>query len=173
MTCTDCGNEIKKPSAIRCRSCYHISRRVPPNTCIDCGKEIKRESTRCHFCRSKILNGKKVSEETRRKMSESRKEYFDKIGRKECRDRLHYDYKIWWDGVLTHDNYTCQHCGSKKKLQVHHMEDYAGNPDLRTELSNGVTLCKRCHKNFHHLLGRRSTRAQVFWFLKNVKLGKI
>ena len=44
------------------------------------------------------------------------------------------------------DNYTCQECGSKRNLQAHHIRQVALYPDLVYELSNGITLCKTCHR---------------------------
>lgn len=173
MTCKDCGKEISNHGAIRCKSCYNKNRTVRSYTCPDCGDKKSPEAARCKSCDIIMQTGRKLPEETRRKMAESTIAHWDKIGRK-CENRHYYDYEVWRKDVFEHDDYTCQHCDQKGgQLNAHHMEDYDGNPELRTELSNGITLCKRCHKNFHHLLGRQSTRAQVFWFLKNVKLGKM
>lgn len=45
------------------------------------------------------------------------------------------------------DNETCQACGSKKKVQGHHIVDHqfsgAATPD------NIVALCHDCHKKVH------------------------
>lgn len=58
-------------------------------------------------------------------------------------------YGLFVKKVLERDNYTCQNCGSKEKLNVHHIKNYADFPDLRTKVSNGVTLCESCHKEIH------------------------
>ena len=52
----------------------------------------------------------------------------------------------WRTSVFERDNYTCQECGSKQKLQAHHIKPYKAFPELRHELSNGKTLCKSCHE---------------------------
>ena len=39
-------------------------------------------------------------------------------------------------------------------LRAHHLEGYANNPELRTTLSNGETMCEKHHLNFHHIYGR-------------------
>lgn len=52
--------------------------------------------------------------------------------------------------VLERDDYTCQICGSKENLEVHHIKEYSKYPKLRTCLSNGITLCKSCHKKIHY-----------------------
>ena len=63
------------------------------------------------------------------------------------------DYDIWHNKVLIRDNYFCQVCGSKKELEAHHLESFSSTPQLRTILSNGITLCQKCHKNLHHQFG--------------------
>lgn len=51
--------------------------------------------------------------------------------------------------VLERDNYTCQLCGSKENLEVHHKKLYAKYVRLRTVVSNGITLCEKCHDKVH------------------------
>lgn len=51
--------------------------------------------------------------------------------------------------VLKRDNFTCQLCGSNEKLEVHHKRPYAKYKTLRTTVSNGITLCEKCHKKIH------------------------
>lgn len=52
----------------------------------------------------------------------------------------------WRKTVFTRDNYTCQKCGQKGgELHPDHIKQFAYFPKLRFELSNGTTLCKRCH----------------------------
>ena len=65
--------------------------------------------------------------------------------------RLEDKYKKWREDVMVRDNYTCQRCGQHGgKLEVHHIYKFSKYPDKRTELSNGVTLCEKCHKEVHH-----------------------
>lgn len=61
------------------------------------------------------------------------------------------EYKDWRNAVFRRDNYTCQRCGARSvQINAHHIKPFAQFPDLRTELSNGVTLCVACHKAVHH-----------------------
>ena len=81
--------------------------------------------------------------------------------------RLFPGYKNWVKEVYKLDNYTCQKCGGLKKLNAHHINGYNNNQTLRTEVSNGITLCEDCHREFHHLFGKLdNTRAQMIEFFK-------
>jgi 5-methylcytosine-specific restriction endonuclease McrA len=54
--------------------------------------------------------------------------------------------------IRERDNYTCQNCNQHKGwLNVHHIFDFATYEELRFEESNLITLCKRCHDNFHSI----------------------
>lgn len=64
-------------------------------------------------------------------------------------DRRSSRYKIWKKSVLERDKYTCQKCGNKSNLIVHHIKPFASNKELRFDISNGVTLCQKCHKEVH------------------------
>lgn len=57
--------------------------------------------------------------------------------------------KKWKKDVYRYDNYTCWICGEKGgKLNAHHLKSWAKYPKLRYKISNGVTLCKFCHKTY-------------------------
>jgi hypothetical protein len=63
-------------------------------------------------------------------------------------------YLAWRTSVLARDSYVCQKCGRRCKkyergLAAHHVKAYASHPDLRYEVSNGVTLCRNCHLGLH------------------------
>lgn len=55
--------------------------------------------------------------------------------------------------ILARDDYRCVLCGRGKEgprsLHVHHLKPWAGNPALRFEPSNVVTLCRGCHVEEH------------------------
>lgn len=56
------------------------------------------------------------------------------------------EYIEWRSMVFERDKYTCQKCGAKGVyLQAHHKKSWANYPNLRYNLSNGVTLCEPCH----------------------------
>jgi len=59
-------------------------------------------------------------------------------------------YKEWRLGVYERDNFTCIACGQVGgELHAHHIFAPRNNPELAFELSNGATLCKRCHSILH------------------------
>lgn len=64
-------------------------------------------------------------------------------------DRNSDRYKQWRKGVYERDGYKCQVCGTGKDLQAHHKESWKNNKDLRYDVSNGITLCRRCHLEAH------------------------
>lgn len=64
------------------------------------------------------------------------------------------EYKQWRDSVYRRDKWTCQHCGRKvKPITAHHIKSFTNFPGLRFEESNGVTLCRSCHKKVHAEIG--------------------
>jgi len=56
-------------------------------------------------------------------------------------------YKKWRKNVAHRDGFTCQwpKCGSTKQLRFHHIKRWAEYPNLRFELTNGITLCRMHH----------------------------
>lgn len=54
-------------------------------------------------------------------------------------------FKEWRAAVFERDNHICQHCGSRERLEPHHIKRFALYSDLRFEVSNGLTLCNHCH----------------------------
>ena len=60
------------------------------------------------------------------------------------------EYIKWRNRVFTRDNWTCQMCGRRGiKLNAHHIKPFAKYKKLRLVVSNGITLCERCHKKVH------------------------
>lgn len=64
------------------------------------------------------------------------------------RDYKNPEYKQWRHDVKTRDNYMCQWpgCCSRYRLEVHHIKTWAKYPSLRLSVTNGITLCNKCHR---------------------------
>lgn len=58
-------------------------------------------------------------------------------------------YKEWRKRVKQRDRYKCQmpSCSETTRLQVHHIKKWSSASNLRYDIDNGITLCKRCHKD--------------------------
>ena len=55
----------------------------------------------------------------------------------------------WAKTVKKLDNWTCAFCGSTQYLEAHHIQPRTTNPELQTDLENGITLCHECHYAAH------------------------
>ena len=67
-------------------------------------------------------------------------------------DRHTKEYKDWRKSVIKRDKSTCQLCGSKEKICVHHKIRYRDCYDDESVLfdeNNGICLCQNCHKLVH------------------------
>lgn len=69
--------------------------------------------------------------------------------------RNSWEYIKWRDQVYERDGYACVMCGSKDYIEVHHKKDFVEFPELRYELSNGITLCKQCHSKIHNSVNQK------------------
>lgn len=72
------------------------------------------------------------------------------------KERSRKEYKEWKLAVLKRDEFKCvvcgveqgsicKCCGNKTLLHVHHIEPFAKNKKLRNAISNGESLCSKCH----------------------------
>ena len=154
------------------------------NACKFCGKpylKLKTRSTNI-YCSNKCSQKDLTTKERTDKMRACRKSYptgkdnpmFGLFGKNHpCwkgeklsieyreRHRIIQGYNEWKKQVKVRDNYTCQCCFKRGGYIVsHHIESFNNCPELRTELSNGITLCNECHNNFHHQFGKGGNTAE-------------
>lgn len=92
----------------------------------------------------------------------------------EYEGRLSLECLNWKKSVYKKDNYTCQCCGAKNTkgnrvtLNAHHIFNWNDYEDLRYDINNGITLCDKCHINFHREYGRKlNNKEQIDEFIFN------
>lgn len=75
-------------------------------------------------------------------------------------------YEDFRKDVLKRDCRKCMMpgCNSKKSLQVHHIKKWSAAYSLRYEVSNGITLCRKCHDS---IKGKESHYEALFMELIN------
>lgn len=89
------------------------------------------------------------------------------------RNRQTHNVKEWRRLILQRDNNVCQCCGAIDNLNVHHIYNFASNIQLRSNISNGITMCKDCHAvsfigSFHNTYGTsNNTPEQLEEYINN------
>ena len=68
-------------------------------------------------------------------------------------------YRKWVSAVFSRDQGKCQKCGSLEGLHAHHIKSWEECPELRFEVSNGITLCFRCHWEVHAALKAKAVNS--------------
>jgi 5-methylcytosine-specific restriction endonuclease McrA len=84
-------------------------------------------------------------------------------------ERPEWQVKKWRKSVYDRDLYTCQCCEVKGgRLNAHHILAYKTNVSERFNINNGITLCERCHINFHKKYGKLNfTLENLIDFMQN------
>ena len=75
------------------------------------------------------------------------------------------DHKHWRRLVMLRANYLCQFCKTRGIVtaakEAHHIKPIESNWKLRTDIDNGVALCKQCHNDAH------DRRSELQKFMEN------
>jgi hypothetical protein len=135
--------------------------------CEVCNKTLWYGYKRCHkhiIFKDPIGRKKRISESHR-----GEKAYNWKGGLKDTNKRIRAsaDYANWRNEIFEHDNWTCQKCKIRGgNLVAHHLYNFSEHHNLRMSIYNGITLCKRCHLEFHNKYGRKmNTKEDIKEFI--------
>lgn len=83
--------------------------------------------------------------------------------------RKSIEFASWREAVFIRDNWTCQKYKVRGgKLHPHHIQNFSQHPNLRFEVSNGITLSDKAHREFHKKYGKtNNTLEQILEFINN------
>lgn len=72
--------------------------------------------------------------------------------------------------VRKRDGGMCRYpgCGSKKRLEVHHIKKWSNHPSMRYDTTNGITLCKT-----HHNITKGNEEVYESFFYKILEIDAI
>ena len=121
----------------------------------DCGNEVEVEgaslssgSTQSCGCLQREVSSERMSA-----MVGELNPMWDSTMTDEDRYSKHTEaaHQEWRGKVLERDGYRCRRCGTPgtHPLHAHHIRPYTENKSLRTDVDNGITLCVKCHTEFH------------------------
>lgn len=64
-------------------------------------------------------------------------------------------YEIWRSQVVKKYKNRCAICRRVRcKKHAHHLDGWNIAPESRFDISNGICLCSKCHKDYHDKYGR-------------------
>lgn len=166
-----CSRECKNPPCYSsCGYCGKMFRYSPSARALFCSKscayasEKRANNIRLKVLeqwsdpikRKRLLDGMKLRSQSERWKSAAHFQKGDKHPRYKGNQILrrrgmnNYEYKSWRTAVFRNDNFTCQSCGVKSgMIEAHHIKPWADYPELRFDVSNGITLCRACHYRVH------------------------
>ena len=125
------------------------------NKCIDCNKLLAtRNATRCVKCHGLFNRGENNA-------CWKPKELHNTVLNNRIRHSA--DAKDWRNAVFVRDGYMCKICGENTRtLAAHHLDAFEVFPEKRFDVSNGVTLCRVHHTQFHRMFGFGKNTAEQF-----------
>lgn len=116
----------------------------------------------CNNCKNTLFHSGENSYRYNKDLTELEREY----------GRYHKENREFIRICLNRDEYKCTICNSKEELQVHHLEAYSKYKNLRYDINNGITLCKKCHTRFHSIYGYIDFNKYNFIEFSNIDLNK-
>lgn len=197
LTCQNCGVEFKaskKTTKFCCRECgnkyngklnigennhfygkHHTEetkRKMSDNHANVSGENNPMYGKNAYDYMDDITKQNKKEAQSKRMSRENHPNWNPNKTNEERENKREIDgYYNWRKEVYERDNYTCQCCGDNKggNLNAHHIYGYSEYEDFRTELWNGITLCKKCHDLYHSKFGYKNINWDNFKkFLFNI-----
>lgn len=116
--------------------------------CQHCGKEVKWNGvTPYSTFKTQKFCSKKCADVGGFRYRGAEHWKFKPDARRRSRGQKHH---AWANAVISRDNATCRECGASGiELHAHHIKPFSTHPELREEVSNGITLCHACHWAAH------------------------
>lgn len=142
-----------------------------------CSKKCFREFFKKNF-RPTLNKTWKHTEEYKRKLSINRMgknnpQYVHGAYSGKARRGKQKPQKDFRTAVFKRDNYTCYICKQRGgNKEAHHICPWGLFPKLRYEISNGITLCKPCHRKIHSSIRKERTetvKADVWFYLGHLE----
>jgi hypothetical protein len=153
VSCCFCNCEFNKPP-------YHIKRVFRVFCSKLCYDNFQRQLNKiekfCKICSESFLvrkcEVKKFStcdkKECRiaNKIGKNNPKWRGGITKNRKREMSTNKYKKWRLDIFIRDNYTCVFCGKRGgNLEADHIKPWSKFKDLRYDINNGRTLCRKCH----------------------------
>lgn len=175
------------------RAYWYDRKDYPKEAIAKASAAIRGKPRSTEWCKNIGLSkkGRKLTQETRRKMSLARmgekNPQYGKRGELSTMwgrrgplspnynpaltdyDRRNYrspEVSAWRRSVFERDHFTCQITGRKGgKLAAHHLDGWDGHPSKRFDPNNGITISEALHDLFHEIYGKgNNTYEQFFEF---------
>lgn len=74
--------------------------------------------------------------------------------------------KEWANSVKDRDNWTCVICGSKERINAHHII-VRENLELKFDINNGLSLCPKHHFFCRKISAHNNPLGLILWIQKN------
>lgn len=100
---------------------------------------LQRLTGRCRFHDTKLVILKQVNKKSITPKTSKRARGFKQVA---------------WSTMVKERDGKCTECGSVYDLHAHHIKSFKEYPDLRYDVTNGITLCADCHRKWHKEHGK-------------------
>ncbi len=156
---TEEHKQNRKGKGIGKRNYFYGKHLIPWNKGKFCSNELKEKISQLLKGRIPWNKGRKNPEQSKRQRGKNNP-MFGKFSGKNNPNwkggvttenekiRKSFELQNWRMKIFERDKFLCQmpDCDKTERyLHAHHIKTFSKNPDWRTEIFNGLTLCKKCH----------------------------